>query len=68
MSLQKINGVENFKKDSETKAVLSVDNRGLEAYKAQKRNRMEVIEDINSIKAELRELKGMLRQLIASRD
>ena len=53
-------------KDKETHAVLSVDNEGLKAYKLQReriRQNNGMLDDINNIKQELIELRGILKQI-----
>ena len=53
-------------KDKETTAILSVDNDGLKAYKLQRerlRQNNGMLDDINNIKQELIELRGILKQI-----
>ena len=66
MKLQPINDIEGFKKDVDSGAVLAVDNRGLDAYKRKKKQQAAVLDDINSIKEELTELKGMIKLILSS--
>lgn len=66
MKLQPIQDVEGFKKDVESGAVLAVDSRGLDAYKRKKKQQAAVLDDINSIKEELTELKGMIKLILSS--
>jgi hypothetical protein len=66
MKLQPINDIEGFKKDVDSGAVLAVDNRGLDAYKRKKKQQAAVLDDINSIKEELTELKGMIELILSS--
>ena len=52
--------------NKETHAVLSVDNEGLKAYKLQReriRQNNGMLDDINNIKQELIELRGILKQI-----
>ena len=71
MSLQLIKDHTNLARDSETGAIVNIDNNAYQAsldrhYKAQKQK--ETIEnnsrDINTIKTELTEIKSMLKLLI----
>jgi len=71
MSLQLIKDHTNLARDSETGAIVNIDNNAYQAsldrhYKAQKQR--ETIEnnsrDINTIKTELTEIKSMLKLLI----
>tara|TARA_R100001126_G_C4786924_1_gene129948 strand:+ start:154 stop:366 length:213 start_codon:yes stop_codon:yes gene_type:complete len=66
MKLQPIKDAEGYKRDPESGAVLSVDNRALIAYKLKKRKQNEVLDDINIIKQELGELREMLRLILSS--
>tara|TARA_R100001129_G_scaffold62903_1_gene42882 strand:+ start:249 stop:461 length:213 start_codon:yes stop_codon:yes gene_type:complete len=66
MKLQPIKDAEGYKRDPESGAVLSVDNRALHAYKLKKRKQNEVLDDINIIKQELGELREMLRLILSS--
>ena len=66
MKLQPIKDAEGYKRDPESGAVLSVDNRALVAYKLKKRKQNEVLDDINIIKQELGELREMLRLILSS--
>ena len=66
MKLQPIKDAEGYKRDPESGAVLSVDNRALDAYKLKKRKQNEVLDDINIIKQELGELREMLRLILSS--
>ena len=66
MKLQPIKDVEGYRRDPENGAVLSVDNRALVAYKLKKRNQNAVLDDINSIKEELGELRDMMKLILSS--
>tara|TARA_Y100001938_G_C8059616_1_gene416417 strand:- start:954 stop:1166 length:213 start_codon:yes stop_codon:yes gene_type:complete len=66
MRLQPIKDVDGYHRDAESNAILSVDNQALEAYKIKKRNRNAVLDDINSIKEELGELREMLKLILSS--
>ncbi len=64
MKLQKIQDNENYKKDLDSGAVISVDKRGLEAYRARKSSNKVIIEEINSIKSDLLEIKEIIGKLV----
>jgi len=66
MKLQPIQDTDGFKKDVESGAVLAVDNRALHAYKMKRKQQHAVVDEINSIKEELGELKEMLKLVISS--
>jgi len=66
MKLQPIQDTDGFKKDVESGAVLAVDNRALHAYKMKRKQQYAVVDEINSIKEELGELKEMLKLVISS--
>jgi len=66
MKLQPIQDTDGFKKDVESGAVLAVDNRALQAYKMKRKQQYAVVDEINSIKEELGELKEMLKLVISS--
>jgi hypothetical protein len=57
----------NFRRDSETQALISQSVVELDAYKKRKTQMLKVdtiAEDINNLKGELEEIKTLLRQLI----
>jgi len=66
MRLQSIKDVDGYKRDEESTAILSVDNAALQAYKIKRKNQNAVLDDINSIKSELEELKTMLKLILSS--
>jgi hypothetical protein len=66
MKLQPIQDTDGFKKDVESGAVLAVDNSALHAYKMKRKQQYAVVDEINSIKEELGELKEMLKLVISS--
>jgi len=66
MRLQSIKDVDGYKRDEESSAILSVDNASLQAYKIKRKNQNAVLDDINSIKSELEELKTMLKLILSS--
>ena len=56
-----------FQKDSESRAIINVDKKALNAYKAQRRNikkALNVNQEIEDLRKEIGELKVMLSQLI----
>ena len=66
MSVIKVKDNPGLVKDKETTAILSVDNDGLKAYKLQRerlRQNNHMLDDINNIKQELIELRGILKQI-----
>ena len=66
MSVIKVKDNPVLVKDKETTAILSVDNDGLKAYKLQRerlRQNNGMLDDINNIKQELIELRGILKQI-----
>ena len=66
MSEIKVKDNPGLVKDKETTAILSVDNDGLKAYKLQReriRQNNGMLDDINNIKQELIELRGILKQI-----
>jgi len=66
MTVIKVKNNPGLVKDKETTALLSVDNDGLKAYKQQRerlRQNNGMLDDINNIKQELIELRGILKQI-----
>ena len=66
MSVIKVKDNPWLVRDKETTAILSVDNDGLKAYKLQRerlRQNNGMLDDINNIKQELIELRGILKQI-----
>jgi len=63
MSLQSIKDVDNYKKNSDSNAIVSVDNKALAAYKVKKQKQTAILTDINNIKLELNEIKHTLMNL-----
>ena len=66
MGVIKVKDNPGLVKDKETTAILSVDNDGLKAYKLQRerlRQNNDMLDDINNIKQELIELRGILKQI-----
>ena len=66
MAVIKVKDNPGLVKDKETTAILSVDNDGLKAYKLQRerlRQNNDMLDDINNIKQELIELRGILKQI-----
>lgn len=66
MSVIKVKNNPGLVKDNKTNAILSVDNDGLKAYKQQReriRQNNGMLDDINNIKQELIELRGILKQI-----
>ena len=79
MQLTKIKDVENFKKDGDSGALLSIDNRALQAYKEKRKNKLvmnneinklkmqhsQISYDINNMKQELTEVKQLLTNFLS---
>lgn len=63
-NLQPIENVSDYKRDSKTNAMVSVDSGGLDAYKKRKNNAKELVNDINTLKNEMKDIKNMLSQLV----
>ena len=66
MAVTKVKNNPGLVKHSKTTAILSVDNDGLKAYKLQReriRQNNGMLDDINNIKQELIELRGILKQI-----
>ena len=73
-SYQKIEDSAVFVRDSTNRAVLNTDKRAVIAYKERRKIAIKkeqtmqgVIEDINSVKGELQDIKLLLAQLIENR-
>lgn len=63
----KIEGISNFVKDTNNKAVLNVDKNALTAYKKQRSiisNAKNLTEEVDGLKKDLNEIKTLLNQLI----
>lgn len=67
----KIENSDNYVRDRHSKAILSADSGGLEAYK-RTRERMKQIQtygdDINNLKTEFSEIKSLLQQILKNQD
>ena len=69
MALLKVKDSRKLMRDSVSNAILSTDKGELDLYKKQKaksREYQEAINDINSIKSELSEIKILLTQLVGT--
>lgn len=65
--LVKLADAQGYLKNTESKAVVNVDNDGLRAYRNRRKecdDLRNAIEDINTVKAELSEVKELLRQFL----
>lgn len=58
--LTNIEGVNDYKKDMRTGAILNIDNSALTAYKKRKQSASELKNEINTIREEIRSIYGML--------
>lgn len=57
----------SLEKDFKSKAVLSKDNEAYKAALLRRRNRIEGINEINNLKNEVKELKGLVQKLLENR-
>jgi|TARA_Y100000310_G_scaffold309160_1_gene353014 hypothetical protein len=67
---EKVEGSSSLVKDADSKAVLTTDLLALENYKAaraRRREMMKSLEDINSMKDEMAEIKALLKELLNDR-
>lgn len=62
----KIEGEPALVRDEKTKAILNVDNESLKAYKKRRELMMQQQEEIQTLKADVKEMKLMLKQLLDS--
>ena len=67
----KVTGKDNLVRDEESGAILNVDNKGLNAYRATRDNRIKQLEkeermenEIDNIKSDVSEIKNLLNELI----
>ena len=67
----KVTGKDNLVRDEESGAILNVDNKGLNAYRAARDNRIKQLEkeermenEIDNIKSDVSEIKNLLIELI----
>ena len=67
----KVTGKDNLVRDEESGAILNVDNKGLNAYRAARDNRIKQLEkaermenEIDNIKSDVSEIKNLLNELI----
>ena len=63
-NLQPIENVSDFKRDMQTNAMVSIDTGGLAAYKKRKNNATQLVNDINTLKGEMQDIKNMLSKLV----
>ena len=67
----KVTGKDNLVRDEESGAILNVDNKGLNAYRVARDNRIKQLEkeermenEIDNIKSDVSEIKNILNELI----
>ena len=67
----KVTGKDNLVRDEESGAILNVDNKGLNAYRVARDNRIKQLEkeermenEIDNIKSDVSEIKNLLNELI----
>jgi hypothetical protein len=63
-NLQPIENISDFKRDAQTNAMVSIDAGGLTAYKKRKNNATQLVNDINTLKGEMKDIKNMLSKLV----
>jgi trehalose-6-phosphate synthase len=69
--LVKIENETAFAKDTISKAVINTDLSGLEAYRARRKKAIELetkLDEINTLKQDVAEIKDLLRQLLRSKE
>ena len=71
----KVTGKDNLVRDEESGAILNVDNKGLNAYRAARKNRIKQAEkekrmenEIDNIKSDVSQIKDLLTELIKRTD
>jgi hypothetical protein len=67
----KIKNESGYVKDMANKAILSTDLVGLEAYKTRKKKAVEMqskLDEINTLKQDVAEIKDLLKQLLGSKE
>ena len=71
----KVTGKDNLVRDEESGAILNVDNKGLNAYRAARDNRIKQLEkeermenEIDNIKSDVSQIKDLLTELIKRTD
>ena len=71
----KVTGKDNLVRDEESGAILNVDNKGLNAYRAARDNRRKQLEkeermenEIDNIKSDVSQIKDLLTELIKRTD
>lgn len=74
MAYKKIQGESNWVKDTSSGAVLNTDIEGLQAYrkmrdlKNSQRNKLEdCIQEVNSLKDDINEIKGLLLKMVGNK-
>lgn len=54
----------SYVRDTDTNAILNVDNQALVAYKARKNNNMKIKSDVEELKGELQQIKTLLLKIL----
>lgn len=70
-NLAKLTDAPGFVKDLTNKAVVNTDGKGLSSYRIRRQKEEEMksaLEDINSLKSELSDIKNLLNQIIQNRN
>lgn len=71
MDYVKIKETPGFVRDSSNRAIVNVNNSGLEAYKLKRKREKEIdqtVDDINTLKTEVAEIKSLLLQLLKNKE
>jgi hypothetical protein len=63
----RIKGQPSLYKDSHSKAVISTDKSAVEKYRIAREHKKAQISEINSLKAEIKEIKDLLQNLLEER-
>ena len=69
--LAKLTDAPGFVKDLSNKAVVNTDEKGLSSYRIRRQKEEDMknaIDDINSLKSELSDIKNLLNQIIQNRN
>lgn len=60
----KVEGHTSLVRDSESSAIVSTDTNAWSLYKVRKENYKKQVEEINSIKSDMNDIKNILNQLV----
>ena len=62
--MSKIEGHTNFERDDSNMAIINTDNSAFEKYKRSKLKFQNMEHELNYLKGEISEIKGLLKQLV----